>query len=88
MEKEDAQEGIAEDDIVNIPHEWILDKVSVDEEEDGQIDFFPRQDLLLVKAKAFHFGEIGCNLFQSQSIYYRRRRKKDEVSVTLLGVTL
>lgn len=57
-----AQEGVAEGDFADVLHEGVVDKVAVDEEEDGQVDLFAGEEALLFEAEAFDFGEIRRDL--------------------------
>jgi len=55
------EEGVAEDDVPNFACRWFVEHVDVDEEEDGHVDFFARQQPLLLEAETFDFGEEWCD---------------------------
>lgn len=57
-----AEEGIAQDDIVNVVHCRVVDHVAVNEEEDWKIHLLSCANLLLLKAEALDFGEVRSNL--------------------------
>jgi len=57
-----SQEGVAEGDLPDILHEWILEEVAVDEEEDREVNLLPGQDPLLLEAEALYFGKVGRDL--------------------------
>ena len=59
------EECIAEDDVVYSVQGRVVHDISVDEEEDGQVDFFSCSDFLFFKAETLDFGKIWCNLHMS-----------------------
>ena len=56
------EECVTQNHVVHRVHRWVIHDVSVDEEEDGQIDFFAGADLLLLEAEALDFGKVRCDL--------------------------
>lgn len=57
-----AQKGVAEGDFANVLHVGVVDKVAVDEEEDGEVDLFAGEEALLLEAEALDLGKVGGDL--------------------------
>lgn len=60
------EESIAQNHIVQSVQLWLIDDIPINEEEYREIDFLASSDLLLFKAKTFHFGKIRRNLSPSE----------------------
>lgn len=61
------EECVAKHNVVNALGRGVVQHVGVDKEEDGQIDFFSREQFLFFKAEALYFGKEGGDLSPSQS---------------------
>jgi len=58
----DAQEGVAERHLADVLHVGVVDKVAVDEEEDGEVDLFAGEEALLLEAEALDLGKVRRDL--------------------------
>jgi len=65
--KDALEEGVRQDNVVDIPHERVLKEVLVNEEEERQIDLFSRQKFLLLEAETLDLGKISRRLVQTSS---------------------
>ena len=87
-----AQEGVAEGYFADVLHEGVVDKVAVDEEEDGQVDLFSGEEALLLEAEAFDFGEIRRDLHAAENSLASASRQGGFLAGwlgrTFIGVTL
>lgn len=61
----DLQECVRQGDLAHVLHERVVQEIAVDEEKDGQINFFTGQDPLLFEAEALDFGKVGCDLVRT-----------------------
>lgn len=63
-----SEESIGQSDFPDVFHERIVDEVSIDEEEDGQIDLFTGENPLFFETETFDFGEIWCDVIRSDVV--------------------
>lgn len=56
-----AEKRVAEHDVLDVACVGILQHLFVKEEEDRQVDFFAREQFLLLKAEALDLGKVGRN---------------------------
>lgn len=68
-----AEEGVAQNDVVDLVQRRVVDDVAVDEEEDGQVDLLARADLLLLEAEALDLGKVRRDLGSARGSRAERR---------------
>lgn len=62
------EEGVTQDYIVYTVHLWLIHDISVDKEEDWQVDFLACSDSLFFKAEALDFGKVWGDLWGQRLI--------------------
>ncbi len=60
--KNPLEEGVTQDDIVEAVQLRVIADISIDEEEDWEIDFFAGSYFLFVKTETFDFGKVRGDL--------------------------
>ena len=62
MKSSNSQESVREGHFPHVAHQRVVEEISVNEEEDGEVDLFAGEDPLFLEAETFDFGEIWCDL--------------------------